>query len=75
MISDSALDKIGAQRSNTPLSSKPDMRKAQRTEPDADHKPVWADGLKRMYDAVVEEQIPDDLLDLLRKLDDAGGQS
>jgi len=36
-------------------------------------KPVWADGLRRMYDEVVEESLPDDFVDLLKKLDDASG--
>lgn len=36
-------------------------------------KPVWADGLRRMYDEVVEEHLPDDFVDLLKKLDDASG--
>lgn len=36
-------------------------------------KPVWADGLRRMYDEVVEENLPDDFVDLLKKLDDASG--
>lgn len=35
-------------------------------------KPDWADGLKRLYDSVVEEPLPDSLMDLLSKLDDAG---
>lgn len=32
--------------------------------------PEWADGLKQLYDAVVEEQLPDQFLDLLAKLDE-----
>lgn len=39
-------------------------RMAQRTTPE------WADGLKQLYDAVVEEQLPDQFLDLLAKLDE-----
>ena len=34
--------------------------------------PEWASGLKRLYDQVVEEPIPDSFMDLLSKLDDAG---
>ncbi len=30
--------------------------------------------LRRMYDGVVNEPVPDDLLDLLRKIDDADAQ-
>jgi hypothetical protein len=32
--------------------------------------PEWATGLKQLYDAVVEEALPDQFLDLLAKLDD-----
>lgn len=35
-------------------------------------KPVWAEGLRRMYDEVVEEQLPDDFVALLQKLDGHG---
>ena len=34
--------------------------------------PEWASGLKRLYDQVVDEPIPDSFMDLLSKLDDAG---
>lgn len=30
----------------------------------------WSDGLKRLYDSVVEEPLPDSLKDLLSRLDD-----
>ena len=33
--------------------------------------PAWARGLQRLYDQVVEEQLPDDLAKLLDKLDRA----
>lgn len=32
--------------------------------------PDWADGLKQLYDAVVEEDLPDQFLDLLAQLDE-----
>lgn len=32
--------------------------------------PVWASGLKQLYDSVIEEPIPDAFKDLLSKLDD-----
>lgn len=35
-------------------------------------KPAWAEGLKRMYDEVVDEQLPDDFVELLKKLDQTG---
>jgi len=34
--------------------------------------PDWTSGLKRLYDSVVEEPLPDSFKDLLSKLDDAG---
>ncbi|XUU60961.1 NepR family anti-sigma factor [Erythrobacter sp. HA6-11] len=40
-------------------------------------KPEWADGLRKMYDSVVDEPLPDSFKDLLSKLDEAesGGKS
>lgn len=32
--------------------------------------PEWADGLRRLYDSVVEEPLPDSFAKLLDKLDD-----
>lgn len=32
--------------------------------------PEWTSGLKRLYDSVVEEPLPDAFRDLLSKLDD-----
>lgn len=32
--------------------------------------PGWANGLRQLYDSVVEEEIPDSFRDLLSKLDD-----
>ncbi len=34
--------------------------------------PDWASGLRRLYDSVVEEPLPDCFKDLLAKLDDPG---
>lgn len=34
--------------------------------------PQWADGLKQLYDSVVDEPLPDSFKDLLSKLDDDG---
>ena len=33
--------------------------------------PEWAAGLKRLYDSVVEEPLPDAFKDLLSRLDDS----
>ncbi len=32
--------------------------------------PEWADGLKQLYDAVVEEELPHQFLDLIARLDE-----
>lgn len=32
-------------------------------------KPEWADGLRKLYDSVVREPLPDSFDDLLKKLD------
>lgn len=32
-------------------------------------KPEWADGLRQLYDSVVDEPLPDTFKDLLAKLD------
>jgi len=34
-------------------------------------KPAWAEGLKRMYNEVVDEQLPDEFTALLKQLDQA----
>lgn len=33
--------------------------------------PEWANGLKRLYNSVVEEPLPDSFADLIAKLDDS----
>lgn len=42
-----------------------------KNTPGSGHKkdPEWANGLKRLYDSVVEEPLPDSFQDLLDKLD------
>lgn len=37
-------------------------------------KPDWAQGLKKLYDSVVEEPLPDELAALLARLDDEVGR-
>lgn len=43
---------------------------------DADHKddPEWTSGLKRLYDSVLDEPLPDSFKDLLSKLDENEGK-
>ena len=35
--------------------------------------PEWSEGLRKLYDSVVEEPLPDSFEDLLKKLDQASG--
>jgi Anti-sigma factor NepR len=42
------------------------IRTSSREHPD------WADGLRRLYDSVVDEPLPDSFRDLLDKLDQQG---
>lgn len=39
-------------------------------ETDGPQAPDWKDGLKKLYDSVVEEPLPDSFKELLSKLDD-----
>lgn len=43
--------------------------KAQAGQP-AESAPAWADGLKNLYDSVVEEPLPDSFLELLGQFED-----
>ncbi|GGD58346.1 hypothetical protein GRI62_01490 [Erythrobacter arachoides] len=36
--------------------------------------PEWTNGLKRLYDSVLDEPLPDAFADLLAKLDKDGGR-
>ena len=38
-------------------------------------KPEWADGLRQLYDSVVDEPLPAAFKDLLAKLDDDGEET
>lgn len=55
------------------------MSKAEKNSPNPGAKPGevkgprppdWSDGLKRLYDSVVEEPLPDSFKELLSRLDD-----
>lgn len=41
-------------------------------KPADDEKPGWANGLKQLYNSVVDEPLPDSFKDLIERLDDAG---
>jgi len=50
-----------------------EQRRKPPSKPDggrATDRPEWAKGLKRLYDSVVEEELPDSFKDLLSRLDD-----
>ena len=51
--------------SNRELSAKQGKASAEGAET-----PGWADGLKQLYDSVVEEPLPDSFLDLLDQFDE-----
>lgn len=44
-------------------------RGGEKQSKDGDN-PGWAQGLRQLYDSVVEEPLPDSFKDLLAKLDD-----
>ena len=43
--------------------------KQSRSSDDAAAQPDWANGLRQLYDSVVDEDIPDSFKDLLSQLD------
>jgi hypothetical protein len=50
----------------------PPPRPVRATRARKGSKPEWADGLRKLYDDVVSEPLPDSFEDLLRRLDQAG---
>ena len=69
-----SIDNPSAASSYAAMSSEPEMKKATAKRKRERTNPVWADGLRRMYDSVVDEEIPDEFVDLLKKLDQASEQ-
>ena len=74
MLANNSLDNSQTGGSYAAMSSEPEMKKASTKRKRERSRPVWAEGLKRMYDSVVDEEIPDDFVDLLKKLDQASEQ-
>ena len=68
-VMESHLDNLACHGTNGIMSSKSESTSAGGKGRAARTRPVWADGLKRMYDEVVDEKLPDDFLALLKKLD------
>ncbi len=55
---------------NLPLPSTPEPEpEADDATDEAAANPAWADDLRKLYNAVVEEPLPDSLIDLLSQLD------
>ena len=49
-----------------------DQSPEQAEESGGSKRPDWADGLRQLYDSVVDEPLPDAFKDLLEKLDEDG---
>ena len=62
---------MGLQQFMSATGSEKNVKKTEKKE-DALHPsdPDWSSGLKRLYDSVVDEPLPDSFKDLLSKLDD-----
>lgn len=55
-----------------PPSDRPPRNAKAGPQPGMANRPGWAEGLRKLYDDVVAEPLPDSFEDLLRKLDQAG---
>lgn len=53
------------------LSGVPPLPVSRKKNAQADQ-PGWADGLRQLYDSVLDETLPDSFDDLLKRLDKAG---
>jgi len=51
--------------------TRPGPSPSERPRPRKPAAPGWADGLRKLYDDVVSEPLPDSFNDLLKKLDRA----
>ncbi len=59
-----------AMAKNSDSSAPGHSQTAGETSAQAKASPEWADGLRKLYDSVVEEPLPDSFMDLLSKLDE-----
>ena len=55
--------------SDKPSASKPAAGSAKEAASKEKENPEWANGLRRLYDSVVQEELPDSFKDLLSQLD------
>ncbi|WFL76111.1 NepR family anti-sigma factor [Altererythrobacter arenosus] len=58
--------------SEKPKAGNTPNKQANNATRSQDKTPGWADGLRKLYDSVVDEPIPDSFKDLLSKLDESG---
>lgn len=59
-----------AAKGKRPAKSRPGKSRNEKSRPEESRQePDWTSSLKRLYDSVVEEPIPDAFKDLLNKLD------
>lgn len=65
--------KISSKMSSPEKEKKVD-KPSQKSEGGKEGDPEWTTGLKRLYDSVLDEPLPDKFNDLLAKLDKDGGQ-
>jgi hypothetical protein len=72
---ESHLDNVTRRRANSAMTSMPEDPPGKSAQRKPRMKPVWAEGLRRMYDEVVDETLPDDFVDLLSKLDETSDRS
>lgn len=58
--------------SDKPLAGKPEKGSETKPRGGSVKQPEWAQGLQKLYDSVVEEELPDSFKDLLSQLDSKG---
>ena len=58
--------------SEQPSADKPGVPGAKSAGTNRAKNPDWTQGLRQLYDSVVEEDLPDSFKDLLSQLDDKG---
>ena len=65
----SSLQAMSSDTPNTPQRAPAGGPPPHPSAPGKEQAPDWANGLRQLYDSVVEEPLPDSFQDLLDKLD------
>lgn len=60
---------LNTMTAHSPSEGKPVPGRGREASSDERNRPDWANGLRRLYDSVVEEELPDSFKDLLSQLD------